>query len=46
MRAQGKRVADFDLLIAVTALQHQLILLTNNRRHFENIQGLKVESLP
>lgn len=45
LRAQGKHIADFDLMIAVTARQHQLTLLTNNRRHFENIEGLKIESL-
>ena len=37
--------SDFDLLIGVTARQHGLTLLTNNRRHFENIQGLRIESL-
>jgi tRNA(fMet)-specific endonuclease VapC len=46
LRAARKRVADFDLLIGVTALQHDLTLLTNNRRHFENIEGLRMESLP
>ena len=45
LRAERKRVADFDLLIAVTARQHQLTLLTNNRRHFENVEGLEIESL-
>jgi tRNA(fMet)-specific endonuclease VapC len=46
LRAEGKLVADFDLIIGVTALQHGLTLLTNNRRHFENIGGLRIESLP
>jgi tRNA(fMet)-specific endonuclease VapC len=45
LRAAGTRVADFDLIIGVTAQQHDLTLLTNNRRHFENIQGLRIESL-
>jgi len=45
LRAQGKRVADFDLIIGVSALQHNLTLLTNNRRHFDNIEGLRIESL-
>jgi tRNA(fMet)-specific endonuclease VapC len=44
LRAAGKRVADFDLMIGVTACQHGLTLLTNNRRHFENIEGLRIES--
>ena len=37
-------IADFDLLIGVTALQHDLTLLTNNRRHFELVGGLRIES--
>ena len=45
LRAEGKRVADFDLVIGVTARQHNLTLLTNNRRHFENIEGLRIESV-
>ncbi len=45
MRAEGKRIGDFDLIIGVTARQHNLTLLTNNRRHFENIEGLRIESL-
>ena len=41
----GKITSDFDLLIGMTARRHQLTLLTNNRRHFENIEGLRIESL-
>ena len=43
-RRKGQSVADFDLLIAATALQHRLTLLTNNLKHFEGIEGLAVES--
>jgi tRNA(fMet)-specific endonuclease VapC len=35
LRAQGKTVGDFDLLIGATALHHGVAVLTNNRRHFE-----------
>lgn len=45
LRVQGKRIGDFDLMIGVTARQHDLTLLTNNRRHFENIEGLRIESV-
>jgi len=45
LRAEGKRVADLDLMIAMKARQHDLTLLTNNRRHFEHIEGLRMESL-
>jgi hypothetical protein len=29
-----------------TALQHDLTLLTNNRRHFKLVEGLRLESQP
>jgi tRNA(fMet)-specific endonuclease VapC len=43
--AAGMLIADADLLIGTTALSHGLILLTNNRRHFERLEGLLIESL-
>jgi predicted nucleic acid-binding protein len=46
LRRQKKAIADFDLLIGATALQHDLTLLTNNRRHFELVEGLRLESQP
>ena len=45
LRARGKGISDFDLLIGITARQHDLTLLTNHRRHFQNIEGLRIESL-
>jgi tRNA(fMet)-specific endonuclease VapC len=44
LRSAGKLVGDFDLLVAASALRHDLTLLTNNRRHFERIEGLRIES--
>ncbi|MGD1104098.1 MAG: type II toxin-antitoxin system VapC family toxin [Terriglobia bacterium] len=44
LRRAGKLVGDFDLLVAASALRHDLTLLTNNRRHFERIEGLRIES--
>lgn len=38
----GKKLDDFDLLIASTALEHDLILVTANRRHFARIPHLKL----
>ena len=32
--------------IAATALAHEATLVTANKRHFENIEGLKVEVWP
>ena len=45
LRKQGNLIGDFDLLIASTCLAHNLILLSNNRRHFERIKDLNIISL-
>lgn len=45
LRANRKMIGDFDLLIGATARRHNLTLLTNNRRHFENIEGLQLGSI-
>ena len=42
LRKRGQGLADFDLLIAATALHHDLTLLTFNLRHFERIPDLKL----
>lgn len=34
------------IVARLRALQHDLTLLTNNRRHFERIDGLDIASLP
>lgn len=44
-RKLAQKPGDMDLLIAATALEHNLTLLSNNRRHFENISGLRIESI-
>jgi tRNA(fMet)-specific endonuclease VapC len=40
----GRRVDDFDLVIASTALVLNYALVTNNERHFQHISGLRVEN--
>ena len=45
LRAEGQMIGDLDLLIGATALRYELILLTNNRRHFERIPNLNIESI-
>ncbi len=42
LRRQGKLIADFDLLLAATALHHNLTVLTSNRSHFMRIPELRV----
>ena len=43
LEQQGTPLDDFDLLIAATALQEDLTLVTANKRHFERIEGLRLE---
>jgi tRNA(fMet)-specific endonuclease VapC len=45
LRAAGLMIGDCDLLIGATALRRNLTLLTNNRRHFERIEGLRLEAV-
>ena len=45
LRKEGRRVGDFDTLIAATCLRHNLELFTNNRRHFEVFDNLKFQSV-
>lgn len=45
LRKRGRNIDDFDLLIAATCIHHDLTLLTNNRRHFEQVEDLRILSL-
>lgn len=40
----GAPLDDFDLILAACALTHDLVLVTNNVKHFKRIQGLKLEN--
>lgn len=44
LEKSGKIIDDMDLLIASTALTHNLIIITNNTSHFERIEGLEIEN--
>ena len=44
LREHGNLIGDMDILIGATAVSNSLTLLTNNRRHFERIQGLNIVS--
>ena len=41
----GEKTGDLDLFIAATALTHSLILCTQNRKHFERVENVKIFSL-
>jgi predicted nucleic acid-binding protein len=45
LRSTGAIIGDMDLMIAATALQYDCTLLTNNRRHFERVEGLRIQSV-
>jgi tRNA(fMet)-specific endonuclease VapC len=42
LRIKGQRIPDMDLLIASTAVEFDLTLVTRNRRHFERVPGLQM----
>ena len=44
LRALGTPVDDFDLLIAAAAVQQELVLVTDNIKHFKNIENLEIEN--
>jgi tRNA(fMet)-specific endonuclease VapC len=44
LHAQGRLIPDADLLIAATALEHNLVLVTNNISHFNRIRQLRLEN--
>ncbi len=42
LEKQGTPLDDFDLTLASCALAHNLVLVTNNMKHFQRIDGLKL----
>lgn len=44
LETAGTPLDDFDLILAATALSRNLILVTNNERHFKRVEGLKIEN--
>ena len=43
LRKAGTPIDDFDLLIGVTSLTHNLTMVTNNTDHFKRITGIALE---
>lgn len=39
----GKKIDDFDLLIGSAAKEKGLVMVTHNRKHFEHIEGIRIE---
>ena len=45
LQLQRTPIGDFDLLIGCTAVHHNLIVLTNNRKDFERINAIEIETM-
>ena len=43
LQKAGTPIDDFDLLIGVTSVTHNLTMVTNNTNHFKRINGIKLE---
>jgi len=46
LRSIGKPTGEVDALVAATAMANEATLVTANKKHFENIAGLKIEVWP
>ena len=46
LRKLGKPTGEMDALIAATAMVNKATLITTNKKHSENIAGLKIETWP
>jgi tRNA(fMet)-specific endonuclease VapC len=44
LQSKGNVIADFDLIIAATALSMNYILVSNNEKHFSRIPSLQIEN--
>lgn len=44
LKAEGKILDDFDILIAAIAIINNCILVTNNLKHFQRIKDLRIEN--
>jgi tRNA(fMet)-specific endonuclease VapC len=44
LKKEGNLIEDADILMAATAIVEELVLITNNIKHFERIKGLKIDN--
>jgi tRNA(fMet)-specific endonuclease VapC len=44
LMSAGKQIGDADTLIAGQAIANQLIVVTNNTKHFSRVKGLRLEN--
>ncbi|MBL0049270.1 MAG: type II toxin-antitoxin system VapC family toxin [Bacteroidetes bacterium] len=43
LRKAGTPIDDFDILIGVTSITHNLVMVTNNTNEFKRIKGINLE---
>lgn len=44
LQSEGKLISDFDILIACTSIENDLIMVTENIKDFERIEHIKIEN--
>lgn len=44
LRKEGNLIPELDLLIATTAIHHNMTLVTNNTKHMQRINGIVLEN--
>lgn len=44
LQSLGKQISDFDLLIACTSIENNLVMVTENVNEFERIEKIKIEN--
>lgn len=44
LRQKGITIGTSDILIAGIAIENELTLITNNEKHYESIEGLRIEN--
>ena len=44
LKKEGNMIEDADILMASTAIVENLVLITNNIKHFKRIKGLKLDN--
>jgi tRNA(fMet)-specific endonuclease VapC len=44
LRKSGLKISDFDLLIGCTAIEYNLIMVTENEREFRRINDIQIEN--
>ena len=44
LKKEGNLIEDADILMASTAIVEDLVLITNNIKHFKRVKGLRIDN--